>query len=77
MLHLQHSIDGIIPVFVGNLKHPSVGTAIKDAPSSLSTKGSLSSHSENILDRKPLHINGANKLQVACQMTYVAWEAEN
>lgn len=62
MAHSQHGIDGIIPVFVGDLSQPFVDDA--GFPVAQTARASASE-------------GHSGEAQAARQMTYVAWEAKN
>ena len=68
--HPQHGIDGIIPVFVGDLDRPFVGTATAE-PKSDSRQAKAGSSRRS----KPADMHG--EAEAARHMTYVAWEAKN
>ncbi|KAJ1024198.1 hypothetical protein NDA16_003037 [Ustilago loliicola] len=73
MSHPQHGIDGIIPVFVGDLDWP-----LADKPSTADSRRSESgSRPIAASSQKTTQSRIQGEARAARQMTYIAWEAKN
>ncbi|KAJ1019383.1 hypothetical protein NDA16_004500 [Ustilago loliicola] len=72
MSHPQHGIDGIIPVFVGDLDRP-----LDDEPFSVDPEGESASRLKAASSQQPARSAIQGEVQAARQMTYIAWEAKN